>query len=59
MKQEKTITELIIDLQAVNARLDKIRNDPAYIDQEVKKIFGNRPTKDHTAEIRAILDAFI
>ena len=59
MKQEKTITELIIDLQAVNARLEKIKNDPDYIKQEAKKLFGNRPTKDHTAEIRAILDAFI
>ena len=58
MKQEKTITELIIDLQAVNARLEKIRNDD-YIKQEAEKIFGNRPKKDHTAEIRAILDAFI
>lgn len=59
MKQEKTITELIIDLQAVNARLEKIRNDDDYIKQEAEKIFGNRPKKDHTAEIKAILDAFI
>ena len=44
---KKTLTELLIDLDTVNRRLDKIKNDPSYIQKEVDRVFGNKRYIDH------------
>lgn len=48
MKKEKSLTELIIELEEVNRTLDKIKNDPSYIEEKVKQVFGD---KKHTQQI--------
>lgn len=46
MKQEKSLVELIIELEECNKRLDRIQNDPTYIDEKVKAIFGDKKYTD-------------
>lgn len=56
-KQQKSITELLIELDQVNRRLDRPHNDPAYLAAKVREIFPEDKTqrKDYTEEIRTIL----
>lgn len=39
---DMSLTELLIELDTINRRLDKIKNDPSYIQNEVNRIFGNK-----------------
>ena len=56
-KPKKTITELLIELDQTNRRLDRLHNDPAYLAAKVREIFPENKAqrKDYTEEIRSIL----
>ncbi len=42
MKNNKSITDLIIELNKVNETIDKIKNDPEYINERVNQIYGGK-----------------
>jgi hypothetical protein len=50
----KDLRVLLIELNEVNSAIDKIQNDPAYIDQRAHEIFKDKPRKDHRADIEKI-----
>lgn len=54
---KKNLFELLIEYQEVNTRLDKIRNDPDYINNKVKEIWKDKPQRDHSKEIEAITNS--
>lgn len=54
----KTLTELLIEWDTVNKKLDKIQNDPTYIDNKVKEVFGNKKYTPDKADIKKLLEAF-
>lgn len=60
MKQEKNIIDLIIDLENVNRDIEKIKG-PAYIDQKVKSIFGDKPglSAENKAKLNALIDELL
>lgn len=39
---DMSLTELLIELDTINKKLDRINNDPSYIQNEVNRIFGNK-----------------
>ena len=51
----KTLTELLIEYQECMDRLDRIQNDPTYIDNKVKEVFGNKRYTPDKAEIEKLL----
>ena len=55
--KKMNLYQLVIELEAVNNRLDRIKNDPEYIRKETDRIFKDRPRRDHSKEIAAIIDA--
>lgn len=55
---KKDLYSLIIDLENVNRNLDRIKTDPDYISKKAESIFGNKK-RDHSQEIKAILDSFL
>ena len=57
MKQ-KSLIDLLIELDTIEKRLDRIRNDPEYIKGEAARVFGNKAKQDHTAAINKIIDMY-
>ena len=64
-KQEKSLKDLLIELDTINRQIERINTDPEYIKQRVKEIFGEeteeekeRKRKQREAEIMAILAEF-
>lgn len=59
MKQ-KTLIDLLIDLDQVEKNLERIKNDPEYIKGKAEKIFGNKDyTAQHKEAINHILEMYI
>ena len=54
-KEDKSIIDLIIDLENVNRRLDRIKNDPGYIEKITEKVFRDRPKRDTRKDIEKIM----
>lgn len=55
----KDLKTLLIELDQVNRRLDRIKNDPEYIEQKAKEVFGDKPKRDYSSELNAIMDQFL
>lgn len=51
---EKSITELIIELEDVKRNLDRIKNDPEYIEQKVAAIFNGKKYSPDREQIEAL-----
>lgn len=51
-----SLTEMIIELQDVNEKLDRIANDPEYIENRARDIFKSKSYKPDAATIKAIID---
>lgn len=55
---EKNIVELLIELDKTNRKLERIKNDPNYIKQEVERIFGDKVYTDHE-RLNEILNTYL
>lgn len=51
----KSLINLLIELDQVNKNLDRIKNDPSYIEEKAKEVFKNRPKKDYSKDIADIM----
>ena len=51
----KSLVNLLIELDQVNKNLDRIKNDPSYIEEKTKEVFKNRPKKDYSKDIADIM----
>ena len=49
------LKSLLIELDQVNKNLDRIKNDPSYIEEKTKEVFKNRPKKDYSKDIADIM----
>ena len=47
---KKSLTELLIELNEVNAKLERIKNDPDYINGRVNEVFGDKKYIETSAE---------
>lgn len=59
MTKEKDLVSLLIELDQVNGRLDKIGNDPSYIEEKTKEVFKNHQKRDYTKELNAIINNYL
>ena len=59
MTKEKDLVSLLIELDQVNRKLDRIKNDPDYIREETEKIFKDRPKRGYKKELNAIIDNYL
>lgn len=55
---KKNIVELLIELDETNRKLERIKNDPSYIKQEVERIFGDKVYTDHE-RLNEILNTYL
>lgn len=58
---DMSFTELLIAYDTVNRKLDRIKNDPDYIKEEVNRVFGDKQYVDHekvNKDLTAILAQF-
>ena len=53
------LTELLIELDAVNKRLDRIENDPDYIKEKAAAIFKGKSYGPDPEAIKAILNDYL
>jgi len=58
MKKEKSLIELLSDLDRVNRNIDRIKNDPSYIEEKTREVFKNHKALDYQKDIAAILASF-
>lgn len=59
--KNKTLPELLIELDRINKEIERIRNDEEYIERKTKEIFGNKKYYDRekaAADIEKILANF-
>lgn len=56
---KKDIVSLCIELDQINNRLDKIKNDPNYIDGIVKKVYNGKPKRDYSKELQNIINNYL
>lgn len=59
MTKEKDLFSLLMELNQVNRKLDRIKNDPDYIREKTDEIFKNRPKRDYTKELNAIINNYL
>lgn len=59
MTNEKDLVSLLMELNQVNRKLDRIKNDPDYIREKTDEIFKNRPKRDYTKELNAIINNYL
>lgn len=57
-KKPQDLTALLIAYDETRRKIERIQNDPEYIEQRAREIFKDREPHDYTAEINAILSAF-
>lgn len=57
MTKEKDLFSLLMELSQVNQKLDRIKNDPSYIEEKTKEVFKNHQKRDYTKELNAIIDS--
>ena len=54
---KKSLTDLLIELNEVNAKLERIKNDPDYINSRVDDIFkGKKYTETSVEDISKMLE---
>ena len=56
-RNQKNLVDLVLELEKVNARLDKIKKDPDYIKKKADQVFKDRPRRDYSSEINAIINS--
>ena len=54
----KDLKTLLIELDECNRKIDRIQTDSEYISGKVKEIWKDKPKRDYTRQINAIIDAF-
>lgn len=59
MTKEKDLFSLLMELNQVNGKLDRIKNDPDYIREKTDEIFKDRPKRDYKKELTAIIDNYL
>lgn len=59
MTKEKDLFSLLMELNQVNGRLDRIKNDPSYIEEKTKEVFKNHQKRDYTKELNAIINNYL
>ena len=52
----KNMIELLTELQTINERIDKIQNDPEYIESKAREVFKGKSYKVDPAAITAIVN---
>ena len=52
---KKSLVNLLIEWDQVNKNLDRIKNDPSYIEEKTKEVFKNYKKRDYSKEIDAIM----
>ena len=57
MATEKDLFSLLMELSQVNQKLDRIKNDPDYIEEKTREVFKNHQKRDYTKELNAIIDS--
>lgn len=53
------LKSLLIQLDQVNKKIDKIQNDPNYIKKESERVFRNHKKRDHSKELNAIISTYL
>lgn len=59
MTKEKDLVSLLMELNQVNRRLDRIKNDPDYIEEKTREVFKNHQKRDYTKELNAIINNYL
>lgn len=57
MTKENDLFSLLMELNQVNGKLDRIKNDTDYIEEKTKEVFKNHQKRDYTKELNAIIDS--
>lgn len=57
MTNKKDLFSLLVELDQVNGRLDRIKNDPDYIEEKTREVFKNHQKRDYAKELIAIIDS--
>ena len=56
MTKQNDLVSLLIELNQVNRKLDRIKNDPDYIRERTNEIFKDRPKRDYKKELNTIIN---
>lgn len=58
MKKEnnKSLLELVIELDEINRKIERIKTDDEYIKQKSNEIFKNRKSRDYSKELQEIIN---
>lgn len=59
MTGEKDLVSLLMELSQVNRKLDRIKNDPDYIEEKAKEVFKNHQKRDYIKELNAIINNYL
>ncbi len=59
MTKEKDLFSLLVELDQVNGRLDRIKKDPDYIEEKAREVFKNHQKRDYTKELNAIINNYL
>ena len=59
MTGEKDLFSLLAELSQVNRKLDRIKNDPDYIEEKTREVFKNHQKRDYTKELNAIINNYL
>lgn len=59
MTNEKDLVSLLVELNQVNRKLDRIKNDPDYIKEKTREVFKNHQKRDYTKELNAIINNYL
>lgn len=59
MTKQNDLVSLLIELNQVNRKLDRIKNDPDYIRERTEEIFKDRPKRDYKKELTAIINNYL
>lgn len=59
MTKEKDLFSLLAELNQINRKLDRIKNDPDYIEEKTREVFKNHQKRDYTKELNTIIDSYL
>lgn len=59
MTKEKDLVSLLMELNQVNRKLDRIKNDPDYIEEKTREVFKNHQKRDYAKELNAIINNYL
>lgn len=59
MTKTNDLVSLLMELNQVNKKLDRIKKDPDYIREKTDEIFKDRPKRDYKKELNAIINNYL